>query len=416
MAYPAVGDSNQPSLVYTLSAEEWTIRSLYPPKKSFRQPPKFTNKPPPDVQLPSPRIKPNHSHTDPPSQIQSHANQPPTSTAAILSKIQQPSLTSNAVSGQKEMAITGDINDYECCREIAKSPLHSLENGKESIARDKPILISPANENGNHPPPAPPPTSRNEPPFLRRSQRQTQSKYKSQTLAQPQQPPTSANTPPLSSPQQPSPTTIATPSTANSKLSSQANQPPASSPQPTQVKHHSGEHPAVTPDLVNGFSPQANQPPASSPQPTQATHHSGDHPTVTAPIHHKTSLYSMAICLKIWFKLQPPANNNHHIHKQLPHDKKPHANHKQAFGTVLTPSYNYQPKASCIQPPQNLAKVIKHLTNTSSKVCTWVVIPMPMEHFRQHKICVHHVCLRLALPMPHKLFLLVKPKPNAFPK
>ncbi|XP_024037048.1 pollen-specific leucine-rich repeat extensin-like protein 2 [Citrus clementina] len=185
------------------------------------------------------------------------------------------------------MAITCDINDHECCREIAKSPLHSLENGGESIARDKLILISPANENGNHPPPAPPPTSRNEPPFLRRSQRQTQSKYKSQTLAQPQQPPTSANTPPLSSPQQPSPTVIATPSTANSKLSSQANQPPASSPQPIQVIHHSGEHPTVAPDLVNGFSPQANQPPASSPQPTQATHHSGDHPIVTAPIHHQ---------------------------------------------------------------------------------------------------------------------------------
>ncbi|XP_052300313.1 pollen-specific leucine-rich repeat extensin-like protein 2 [Citrus sinensis] len=185
------------------------------------------------------------------------------------------------------MAITCDINDHECCREIAKSPLHSLENGGESIARDKLILISPANENGNHPPPAPPPTSRNEPPFLRRSQRQTQSKYKSQTLAQPQQPPTSANTPPLSSPQQPSPTVIATPSTANSKLSSQANQPPASSPQPIQAIHHSGEHPTVAPDLVNGFSPQANQPPASSPQPTQATHHSGDHPIVTAPIHHQ---------------------------------------------------------------------------------------------------------------------------------
>ena len=150
----------------------------------------------------SPRIKPNHSHTDPPSQIQPHANQPTTSTAAILLKLQQPSLTSNAVSEQKEMAITGDINDHECCREIAKSPLHSLENGGESIARDKLILISPANENGNHPPPAPPPTSRNEPPFLRRSQRQTLSKYKSQTLAQ--QPPTSANTPPSSSLQQPS--------------------------------------------------------------------------------------------------------------------------------------------------------------------------------------------------------------------
>ena len=67
------------------------------------------------------------------------------------------------------MAITGDINDHECCREIAKYSLNSLEDGEESIARDKSILISPADENGNHPPPAPPPTSRNEPPFLRRS-------------------------------------------------------------------------------------------------------------------------------------------------------------------------------------------------------------------------------------------------------
>ncbi|XP_015388573.2 extensin-like [Citrus sinensis] len=285
MASLAAGDGSKPSPVHTLSAEERIIRSLNPHKKSFRRPPKFTNEPPPDVQLPSPRIKPNHSHTDPPSQTQPHANQPTTSTAAILSKLQQPSLTSNAVSEQKEMAITADINDHECCREIAKSPLHSLEDGEESFALDKLILTSPADENGNHPPPAPPPTSRNEPPFLRRSQRQTRSKYKSQTLAQ--QPPTSANTPPSSSLQQPSPTAILTPPTAISKLSSQANQPPASSPQPTQATHHSREHPAVTLDLVNGFSPQNNQPPASSPQPTQATHHSGDYPAVTTAIHHQ---------------------------------------------------------------------------------------------------------------------------------
>ncbi|KAL9441426.1 hypothetical protein AB3S75_020003 [Citrus x aurantiifolia] len=161
------------------------------------------------------------------------------------------------------MAITGDINDHECYREIAKSPLHSLEDGEESIGRDKPILISSTDENGNHPPPAPTPTSRNEPPFLRTSQGQTRSKYKSQTLAQ--QPPTSENTPPSSSLQQLSPTAILTPPTTISKLSSQANQPPDSSPQPIQATHHSGEHPAATLDLVNRFSPQANQPPASSP-------------------------------------------------------------------------------------------------------------------------------------------------------
>ena len=244
---------------------------MNPPKKSFWRPPKFTNKPPSDVQLPSPWIKRNHSHTDPPSQIQPHANQPLTSNAAILSKLQQPSLTSNTVSEQKEMAINGDTNDHECCREIAKSPLHSLEEGEESIARDKPILILLIDDNGRHPPPVHLLTSRNEPPFLRRSQRQTRSKYKSQTLAQSQQPPTSTNTLPLSSLQQPSPTAIATHSTANSKLSSQANQPPSSSPQPTQATHHSGEHHAVTPCLVNGFSTQANQPPASSLQPMQAT-------------------------------------------------------------------------------------------------------------------------------------------------
>ncbi|KAL9433132.1 hypothetical protein AB3S75_028034 [Citrus x aurantiifolia] len=127
MASPAADDGNRPSPVYTLSAEEQIIRSLNPPKKSFRRPPKFTNEPPLDVQLPSPRIKPNHSHADPPSQIQPHANQPPLSTAAILLKLQQPSITLNAISEQKEMAINGGINDYECCREVAKSPLHSLE-------------------------------------------------------------------------------------------------------------------------------------------------------------------------------------------------------------------------------------------------------------------------------------------------
>ena len=117
---------------------------MNPPTKSFRQPPKFTNKPPLDVQLPSSQIKPNHSYTDPPSQIQPHANQPTTSTAAILSKRQQPSLTSNAITEQKEMAITGDINDHECCREIAKYPLYSLEDEEESFARDKLILTSSA--------------------------------------------------------------------------------------------------------------------------------------------------------------------------------------------------------------------------------------------------------------------------------
>ena len=137
------------------------------------------------------------------------------------------------------MIINGGINDYECCRKIAKSPLHSLEEGEESIARDKPILILLIDDNGRHPPPVHLLTSRNEPPFLRRSQRQTRSKYRSQTPAQPQQPLTSANTPPSSSLQQPSPTAIVTPSTANSKLS--------------------------PPNLVNGFSSQTNQPPASSP-------------------------------------------------------------------------------------------------------------------------------------------------------
>lgn len=115
----------------------------------------------------------------------------------------------------------------------------------------------------------------------------------------------------------------------------------------------------------------------------------------------KTSPYCMANCLKIQFKLQPPASHNHHLHKQLPHDKKPHANHKQALGTVLTASCSCQPKASCIQPSSNPAKVSKHPTNSSSKVCTRVVISMPMEHFRQLKNCVPHVCLPLALPMPH---------------
>ncbi|KAH9705208.1 Fe2OG dioxygenase domain-containing protein [Citrus sinensis] len=130
-----------PPPVSTLSAEERINLSLNPPKKSFRRPPKFTNDPSPEVQLPPPRIKPlqrqtvhnpstqpphispNHSHADPPSQIQPHANQSPTSTASILSKLQQPT-TPNAVSEQKEMSINGGINDYECCREVAnQSPL-----------------------------------------------------------------------------------------------------------------------------------------------------------------------------------------------------------------------------------------------------------------------------------------------------
>ncbi len=153
---------------------------------SFRRPPKFTNDPPPDVQLPSPQIKPlqrqivpnpstqpthistNHSHEDPPSPIHHHADHPPTTTASILSKLRQPSIPV-AVSEQKEMP-------RECCHDAANQPpLH--EEGEESRARDEPDLMnSPADGKGSQPSPAHPPNSRNEPPFLRRSQRQTRSK------------------------------------------------------------------------------------------------------------------------------------------------------------------------------------------------------------------------------------------------
>ena len=87
MASSAASDGNRSSPVNTLSAEERIIRSLNPPKKSFRWPSKFTNDSPLDVQLPPLRIKPlqrqnvlnpsiqpthislNHSHADPTSPI-----------------------------------------------------------------------------------------------------------------------------------------------------------------------------------------------------------------------------------------------------------------------------------------------------------------------------------------------------------
>ena len=76
-----------------------------------------------------------------------HADQQPTSTVSILSKLRQPSTTPIAVSEQKEMSINGGINDHECCRDVAnQSPLHlsqnrnqSLEEGEESRARDEPV-------------------------------------------------------------------------------------------------------------------------------------------------------------------------------------------------------------------------------------------------------------------------------------
>ena len=105
----------------------------------------------------------------------------------------------------------------------------------------------------------------------------------------------------------------------------------------------------------------------------------------------KTSPYSMANCLRIRFKLQPSASHNHHLHKQLPHDKKPHANHKQALGTVITASCSCQPKASCIQPSSNPAKVSKSLhaggnfhahrtLSATQELCSPCVSPTSTSH------------------------------------
>lgn len=131
-----------------------------PPRKSFRKPPKFTNEPPPDLRLPSPpEPKPRRSkrllnqqqtahnpHIQLPHTLTNHpeGESPPTSTASILSKLRQPSIT---VNDQEEMSEDheqgapplhansfhgGQEDEENRCEETNQSPPHKGENRSQS--------------------------------------------------------------------------------------------------------------------------------------------------------------------------------------------------------------------------------------------------------------------------------------------
>lgn len=136
-------------------------------------------------------------------------------------------------------------------------------------------MNSPDNGNGSQPPPAPPLTSRNDPPFLRRSQRQTRSKYRSHSPAtQLQQPPTSANIdnqPPTIEP--PSPSNQTKSLLPSSPQRSQATQDQSGDAQPavTALMHPQNQpvpHGHLCQDSVQGTTTSQPQSPPTQTIPT----------------------------------------------------------------------------------------------------------------------------------------------------